>query len=138
MASRVQGASRLRKVLRELPAAMTAEIRAAVQIGAEDILRTATALVPEKSGATSRAIKIRYSRDKLAARIGTFDKEAPLAHLIEFGTAAGSRTSAAGTPYQHPGTKAQPFLLPAYERHRANAFRLMRAAVENSLRKAAK
>jgi len=136
--ARVQGAARLRKVLRDLPATMTAEIRAAVRIGAEDILRTATALVPEKSGATSRALKIRYSRDKLAATIGTHDREAPLAHLIEFGTAAGERTSAAGTKYQHPGTKPQPFLLPAYERHRRNAFRLMRAAVANSLRKAAK
>jgi HK97 gp10 family phage protein len=136
--ARVQGAARLRKLLRELPAGMTAEIRAAVQIGAEDILRTATALVPEKSGATSRALKIRYSRDRLAATIGTHDREAPLAHLIEFGTAAGQRTSSAGTPYQHPGTKPQPFLLPAYERHRQNAFRLMRAAVQNSLRKAAK
>jgi HK97 gp10 family phage protein len=136
--SRVIGKARLTALLRRLPRTMTAEIRAAIQIGAEDIKATAFTLVPERTGRLGGAIKIKYSRDRMTARIGVWDKDAFYAHMVEFGTKPGSRMNPDGSVQNHPGTSRQPFLLPAYYRHKKAAYRLIRAAVINSLQKASR
>ncbi|ANC77178.1 hypothetical protein ABE65_010340 [Fictibacillus phosphorivorans] len=78
---------------------------------------------PVKSGTLKRSIGIDLAPDEMSAEIGTNEEYAP---HVEFGTAPrtiSTKDSSTlsdgkqiyGKEVKHPGTKAQPFLFPAYE-----------------------
>jgi HK97 gp10 family phage protein len=127
----IHGANDLDKMLKELPAAVARRaagnaLRAAARVIRDEAKRE----VPVKTGELRKAIKVitgqSTQRDTRIVHVGVFGKEAPLAHLIEFGSIAhriATRTKrvlveiATGTFFgrevQHPGTPERPFLRPA-------------------------
>jgi hypothetical protein len=52
---------------------------------------------------------------------------------VEFGSAPGQRKAKNGTLYRHPGSRAQPYLLPAWNKHKKHAFTLLKAATLKAL-----
>jgi HK97 gp10 family phage protein len=78
---------------------------------------------PVKSGTLKRSIGVDIAPDEMSAEIGTNEEYAP---HVEFGTSPHTITvnqanvlsdgkQIYGKEVKHPGTKAQPFLFPAYE-----------------------
>lgn len=142
---RVSGSAKLRRLLRRLPEDAQNEVRKAVEAAAARVYDDALAAMPKpgenpySTGDLRRKFRVAYDKDGLRARVGSFGgrrQRAAHAHLVEFGTAAGPRKAKDGSTYQHPGTPAEPFLIPAYKKNiRWNIFEL-RSAVERAMKKA--
>lgn len=140
--SSVKGAAKLRRTLRALPDEITAEVFEELVASANAILADMVAAVPVDSGLLKQTLRVAINRRSLVARIGSFGgktQRAPHAHLVEFGTASGPRrTGVGGTVYNHPGTAARPFMLPAYKKHRDEALRRIKSATVRTLDKASR
>jgi len=127
----VKGLSELRKALQELPDKIEKNIlRGALRAGANAMKKAAQDKVPVHSGALRDSIRVKsYSKKNAAGRlhmnIVAGDKKAYYAHMVEFGTAAHfikpkSRKSLffaglAREVVDHPGTKPEPFMRPAFD-----------------------
>lgn len=139
---RVDGLSALEKALNELPEKIERNIiRSALRAGLKSIKAEAEARVPVRSGELRKSIKIKAKliKGRPVAAVTAGNKQAWYAHLVEFGTGGfyeGTGKSVGG-PYvikaktkrglfipggahpvmsvTHPGSKAQPFMRPAFD-----------------------
>lgn len=145
--------ARLERKLKRLPDAATAEIRAAMEAVAEDIVRLARSLAPEEDGDLKRSIgwtwgapprgsitlgKVARSAlgKDLTITVYAGDEKAFYARWVEFGTAPHINGGQfAGT--EHPGATAHPFFYPSYRASRKAAKRNIRKATRAAARKVA-
>jgi HK97 gp10 family phage protein len=149
MATKVLGLDRLRKKLQRFPEVAEAEIKAAMEASANEIVALAKSLAPTDSGDLRNSIAWTYgdapkgaivlgrvkasNSGNLRITVYAGGPDAYYARFIEFGTAPhinGGRFAGSG----HPGTSAQPFFYPAYRAARKRA----RGRVTRAVNKAAK
>lgn len=149
MVTRIFGLDRLKKKLRRFPEVVEAEIKAALEASANEIVALAKSLAPADSGTLRDSIawtygeapegaivlgKVRGSASgNLKITVYAGGGDAFYARFIEFGTAPhvnGGRF--AGT--NNPGSAAQPFFYPAYRATRKRA----KGRVTRAVNKAAK
>lgn len=142
---RVVGETSLRAILRGLPDDLAEPIKKEIREAAEIVHFDALRNIPNEhnslyaTGELSSRFRIQIDKGGFRARVGTFGRtRVPYAHLVEFGTAAGPRKDRYGNTYQHPGTRARPFLQPAYERNRVQSFARIKAAVVRALEAASR
>ena len=139
--SRVKGAAKLQRVLRQLPDEVTGEVKEAVAESAFALFADAHRLMPKPGsghpyadGTLMRKFQVKFTKGGLAARIGSWGKgRASHIHLVEFGTAASEGIDKNGNPFKHAATPAMPFLFPAYEANRNGAIKRVRVAVNRAL-----
>ncbi|MFG1417018.1 HK97-gp10 family putative phage morphogenesis protein [Xanthobacter sp. V0B-10] len=158
--------AKLERKLKRLPDAATAEIKAAMEAVADDIVRMARSLAPEEDGDLKRSIgwtwgapprgsitlgKVARSAlgKDLTITVYAGDDKAFHARWVEFGTAPHSlakgadRSARAGRGKKqdqgdmHPGATAHPFFYPAYRASRKGAKRQIRKATRSAARKVA-
>ena len=143
--------ARLAKRLEAIPAIILAELRPAVIASAQELAHVARSLAPEDEGDLKASIVVTppgaetpaYAADggkRVAADnqalVTVGNPQVRYAHMIEFGTDAhvnGGQFD--GT--QHPGTDAQPFLLPAKRLTEDRNRRRIGRAVGKAVRRAA-
>ncbi|KKB81019.1 HK97 family phage protein [Devosia soli] len=149
MATKVFGLDRLKRKLKRFPAVVEAEIKAAIEQSANEIVALAKSLVPTDSGDLRNSIAWTYgdapqgaiilgkvkssSSGNLRITVFAGGPDAYYARFIEFGTAPhlnGGRFAGS----KNPGTAAQPFFYPAYRASRKRA----RGRVTRAVNKAAK
>lgn len=141
--STVSGGRSLRAALRKLPIDIKAGVAQAVAQAGAAIYADALAAAPGAehpyaTGELKRKLRLQISRNGLQARVGSWGKRrARHIHLVEFGAAPHDIPMPDGGMIHHPGAPAQPFLFPAYRRHRASSVKLIRAAVRDALARAA-
>lgn len=130
--SRVDGGARLRRFLRELDKDVRDPIRQALTDVSQKMLASAQARVPVDTGTLRDELSAKVDSSGLRADVGLRGKrsrrKAFHGLFVEFGTAAHGK---------HPGTPARPFLHPAFEESKADGLKRVRAAVQESLRRAA-
>lgn len=159
---RVDGMAALEKALNELPEKIERNIvRAALRAGLKGMKEGAESMVPQRTGALKQSIKIRTKlvKGRPVAAVTVGDKKAWYAHLVEFGTGSfyeGTGKSVGG-PYvikaktkkglglpgaahpimsvTHPGSKAQPFMRPAFDAGNRQALEDFAAKVRQRLTK---
>lgn len=133
---KIPGASQLADALKALPSGQGRISQEAVLAAARVVAAEARRLVPIDTGELRKSIKATRRKtsneNRKAAHASVTGKEGPLAHLIEFGTAAhmikstrkkALASTAAGGLYgqifgkvvRHPGSRAKPFLRPAFD-----------------------
>lgn len=160
MARSILGLAKLDQKLKRLPDAARAEIKAAMEAAADDVVRLARSLVPVEDGDLQKSIGWTWGappRGALtlgkvaAAALGkdltitvyAGDDKAFWARWVEFGTAphnvakGGGNKSFRGHGVQHPGARAQPFFFPAYRASRNGAKSRIRKAVRSAAKKVA-
>lgn len=149
MATKILGLDRLKRKLRQFPQAVEAEIKAAMETSANEIVALAKSLAPTDSGDLRNSIAWTYGEapkgaivlGKVKARkagnikitVYAGGPDAYYARFIEFGTAPhinGGRFAGSA----NPGTAAQPFFYPAYRASRKRA----KSRVTRAVNKAAK
>ena len=144
-------AARLARRLEAIPATVLEALRPAVVQAAEDLAATARSLAPEAEGDLKASIVVtppgaetpayaegggRRIAGGNQALITVGNPEQRHGHLFEFGTKPHVNAGQfAGT--QHPGTAAQPFLLPAARLTEDRARRRIARAIGQAVRKAA-
>lgn len=136
---KIDGAKELDELLKQLPANVARRVSAnALRAAGRDMRDEMKRMVPVKTGALKRSIKVITAksdkRDERNVKVGVIGKETPLAHLVEFGSAAhkiatktkrvlfdaGSGTFF-GRTVSHPGTPARPFIRPAADAQASKA-----------------
>lgn len=146
MATKVIGADRLARKLKRLPKAVEAEIKAAMEKGADEIVAMAQSLAPVGDGTLWESIGWTYGdapkgsialasakAGNIAITVYAGNDEAFYARWVEFGTSPHEQGGIyAGT--EHPGTSQQPFFYPAYRKSR----RRIKGRVTRAINKAAK
>lgn len=139
----VSGGRALRAALRKLPIDIKEGVTQAIAQAGAAIFTDALAAAPGPehpyaTGELKRKLRLMISRNGLQARVGSWGKRrARHIHLVEFGAAPHDIRMSDGGVIHHPGAPAQPFLFPAYRRHRAHSVKLIRAAVNEALSRAA-
>lgn len=109
-----------------------------VNTSLKNIAKGARSRLPQsKTGNLRKGLKKKYSKK---ATGGTVTSNAPHSHLIEFGTkphkiaVKGKKVlsdgSILGKEVMHPGSKARPFLQPAYYQERSNYIEGLKKAVK--------
>lgn len=148
IAGKIQGLDRLKKKLRSFPEIVKAEIKTAMEQGAEEIVNLMKSLVAVDSGELRDSIgwtwgdRPKYSQSIGAVKSGdgnmvitiyAGNSKVRYAHLVEFGTSPHINGGMyAGS--EHPGTAAKPFFFVSY---RALA-RRAKGRVARAINKAAK
>ncbi|SIS57127.1 HK97 gp10 family phage protein [Phaeovulum vinaykumarii] len=144
-------AARLAKRLESIPDAVLEAVRPAVVQSAEDLANTARSLAPEAEGDLKASIVVtppgaqspayaegggRRIAGENQALVTVGNPEQRHGHLVEFGTKPHVNGGQfAGT--EHPGTTAQPFLLPAARLTDARARRRIGRAIGRAVRQIA-
>ena len=125
----IRGGASLRRVLRQAPDDMAAELRDEIKAGADKVLADMLANVARDSGDLAETIKIKASRDGMSARVGAGvagkrdqRKAGWRGHFLEFGT-------------KHQA--AQPFVKPALDRHEDSIAKGIAAGIASALTKIA-
>ncbi|MCA1286261.1 HK97 gp10 family phage protein [Salipiger bermudensis] len=145
-------AARLAKRLEAIPSAILAEVRPALVQSAEDLAQTARALAPDDEGDLRASIVVtgpgqmtpayaegggKRTAGENQALVTVGNPEQRHGHLVEFGTEPHQNKGLfEGT--QHPGTEAQPFLLPATRLTQDRTKRRIGRAISRAVRNAAK
>lgn len=134
--------SKTRKLLRRLPAELTAPIKKVLEEGAAAILADAKAAAPRSSGAgphAADALSMRISRDGLRAEVGLIGKRAKKRGFYlkfhETGTAGVKDGFGAGI--ELPPIPPRPFLGPAFDAHAQGIRDKVEAAITRALNRAA-
>lgn len=152
MATKVLGLDRLRRKLKRFPEAVEAEIKAAMEVSANEIVALAKSLAPSESGDLRNSIawtygdapkgaivlgKVKASKSgNLKITVYAGGPDAFYARFIEFGTAPhinGGRFAGSN----NPGTAAQPFFYPAYRASRKRAKGRVTRAVNTAAKRIA-
>lgn len=148
MATKVQNLDRLKRRLSAIPKAARAEIRKALEKGAQEIVTMAKVMAPVSSGDLRNSIGYTFGEytpananvrgveagaglgdPDLSVTIHAGDAKAFYAKMVEFGTAPHPQGGKfEGT--EHPGGAAQPFFYPAY--------RLLKKRVKSRINRAVK
>lgn len=152
MATKVLGLDRLRRKLRRFPAVVEAEIRAAMEASANQVVSLAKSLAPKESGDLANSIdwtygeapkgavvlgKVKQGRSgNLKITVYAGGPDAYYARMVEFGTAPhlnGGRFAGS----QNPGAIAQPFFYPAYRASKKSAKGRISRAINQAAKKVA-
>lgn len=152
----VSGLADLQKALDQLPVKIERNImRGAMRAGSKVMAEEAKQQVPVDSGDLRNSIKVttRARRGQVSATVRAGDKKAFYAHMVEFGTAAHlipkpSRKKSSErialffggkvvSKVQHPGTRPQPFMRPAFDKSTQAAIAAMAEYVRTRLAKEA-
>ena len=72
--SGILGVSKLRRVLRRIPAEYTEAVKLVVWQYGQQVLADARHMAPKRTGTLARELRVVYSRDGLTARIGIIGK----------------------------------------------------------------
>lgn len=145
--TKIIGLDRLNRKLAKLPAAAEKAIKAAMEIGADEIVALMKSLVAVDTGELRESIgwtwgerpkysqaiaTVKSSDGKLTLTIFAGNNKVRYAHLVEFATAAHENGGMfAGT--QHPGTSAQPFFFVSYRAlRRRTKSRITRAITKSA------
>lgn len=149
-----QSSDALAKRLAAIPAEIIARVQPAVVKGAQEVAEDARTLAEASrdSGSLIESITVTppggttpaHSADggartagPLQALVTVGDSENRHSHLVEFGTEAHTNGGQfAGT--QHPGTQAQPFMLPAWRLNKARVERRIATAIGKAIRESQK
>jgi hypothetical protein len=146
----MQQSAKLAKRLAAIPGEILVHVRPALVQAADDLAGLARTLAPEDEGDLKASITVtppggttpayavgggkRTAADNQAL-VTAGDPQVRNGHLVEFGTASHINGGQfAGTP--HPGTDAQPFLLPADRLTRDRNKRRIGRAVAQAIRQA--
>lgn len=148
---KIRGLGRLSKRLAELPVKVQKRVLPkVVRAGANMVRDEARRLVVRRSGALAKTIKVRRVKTgsslNVVMAVGT---NARIGHLIEFGTAPHvikpkRKKAVSYGPEQiygavkHPGTPAQPFLRPAFDRKVRHVTWRMRAKLQEEIEREAR
>jgi len=148
MATKVLGLDRLRRKLKRFPEAVEAEIKAAMEVSANEIVAMMKSLVPVDGGALRDSIawtwgaapkgsmtigRVQSGSGNLVITIYAGGGDAFYAFMVEFGSAPhlnGGRFQGS----QHPGVAAQPFFFFSFRALRRRA----KGRVTRAINKAAK
>lgn len=152
MATRVLGVDRLRRKLRQFPQAVEAEIKAAMEASANEIVALAKSLAPTDSGDLRNSIAWTYgdapkgaivlgkvkasSSGNIKITVYAGGPDAYYARFIEFGTAPhinGGRFAGSA----NPGTAGQPFFFVSWRANRKRAKGRVTRAVNRAAKKVA-
>lgn len=156
--SRVSNADRLMRKLRRMPDEVTEAVKVEINAFATAVLRDAQALAAPSSRRVAANLKKAILRKGLRAEVGIRGKRgkrvAWFAHFIEFGTRPHSlRRSTRGSRRigklvarleaqirggWHPGTRARPFLFPAFRMARLVHGKRIRTSVDRALARVAR
>lgn len=138
---RLSGAIKLRRLLRRLPADAQTEVATAIEGAATRIFDAALTAMPAPgknryaTGELRAKFKVKIRQDGLGASVGSFGRRrARHAHLVEFGARPHAIKMPSGTVLQHPGSPAQPFLVPAFKANKARNLADIGAAVDRALK----
>ncbi len=156
MPTKVQNVERLKRRLAAIPKAARAEIRKALEKGAQEIKTMARVMAPVKDGDLRESIDYTFGAfspensnvrgvsasdglgdPDLSVTIHAGDAKAFYAAFVEFGTAPHPQ-GGQFTGTQHPGTAPQPFFYPAYrllkKRVKGRIGRAVRKAARDAVR----
>lgn len=117
MPSRVEGRERLKARLQAIPGRMRAEVRAAIEKSADELVGMQQRLAPVDDGVLRDSIRKEPGDHDLAVAVKAGSDAAFYARFVEFGTQR---------------TPAQPFFFPAYRALRKR----IRARISRAVRKA--
>ena len=143
---KIEGLEALYKQMQELPLKVEKNImRGALRAGQKTFLERARALVPVKSGALRKSLRIKTNskRGLVTADLIAGNKVAYYAHMVERGTAkhfikpknkkALSFGGVAVEGAESPGAKKQPFMRPAFDAGNREAIDAVAAYVRERL-----
>lgn len=151
--AKILNLARLERKIRRLPDAAKAEIKAAMEAGAEDIVALARSLAPEEDGDLRKSIGWTWGTaprgsislgqligsalgKELTITVYAGDDTAFYARWVEFGTKPHENEGRfAGT--KHPGTAAHPFFYPSYRANKKGVKARIRRAARAAGRKVA-
>ena len=154
--SRVRGDFKLRRTLRAIHQTLDNELRPAMQQAAQIVLDTQQQLIPKDTGAGAAALTAFVSQSGLDAQIGIRGKKDNrrfyYLRFVEYGTkgysgkVSGKRDPANksdgatffGYSPEIPAQPAHPWLRPSYDLNRDEIVRLIRSAIDSTLRKASR
>lgn len=138
---RLSGAIKLRRLLRRLPADAQTEVATAIEGAATRIFDAALTAMPAPgknryaTGELRAKFKVKIRQDGLGASVGSFGRRrARHAHLVEFGARPHAIKMPGGAVIQHPGSPAQPFLVPAFKANKARNLADIGGAVDRALK----
>ncbi len=141
---RLSGAVKLRRLLRRLPAEEQAEVATAIEASATRVFDAALAAMPAPgknryaTGLLRQKFQVKIRKDGLGASVGSFGRRrARHAHLVEFGARPHAIRMPGGAVIQHPGSPAQPFLVPAFKANKARNLADIGGAVDRALTRTA-
>ena len=126
---KLEGGDSINNVLDRLPGKIGEKVlKQSMRAATRPMVRMAKSFVPVKSGTLRKAIRVKDSRKRVAGNHAVLfgaDKTAPHAHLVEFGTQPHVIQAKPGgwlrifgsfaKSVQHPGTRARPFIRPAFD-----------------------
>lgn len=136
--TRIIGLHRLEQKLKRIPAQAKAEIRAAMEAAAENMVATMKSLVREETGALRDSIGWTWGKAPKGAGI-VAQAKSRMAGDLTLTVYAGNAEAFYGR-WQEFGTAtqpAQPFFFVSYRAHRKGAKRRIRAATSKAARKVA-
>lgn len=144
----VTGLKELQAFLDQLPAKMEANImRSAMRQGANVVLEEAKRNVPVKSELLRNGLKVSTGLRSgvVTAKVKAKGKHGPVAHLVEYGTAAHFiKPKTAKSLFfaglmrdgvDHPGAKPKPFMRPALDSQAQAALQAVGEAIKKRLTK---
>jgi len=157
--SRIKGDFKLRGVLRRIAALEQSDLPKGMAEAADLVLATQQQLIPRDTGAAAAALEARISRNGLDARIGIVGKknqrEFFYVRFLEYGTKGYQGGKRAGNRNRRktnksdgqnffgyypdiPARPAHPWLRPSIDMNRDDIRVIIRGAIDNTLRRAAK
>ena len=130
--AKLLGAGDVEKLLSKLPDKIGAKVlKQSMRAATKPMVKQAKSLAPKRTGKLQKSIKVKDSRKKIKGNHAVLfgvTKEAPHAHLIEYGTQPhaikvkdkrflkiGGLEIFGLKEVHHPGTRARPFLRPAFD-----------------------
>ncbi len=158
----IEGLSQLNAILNSLPDKIERNIvRSALRSGLKEMKTEAEARIPTRTGALRESLKIKtkLNKGRPIAALTVGNKKAWYAHLVEFGTGSfyTGKGKSVGGPYKikgknggalllpgggapiksvtHPGSRAQPFMRPAFDAGNSAALQKFIATIRSRLTK---
>lgn len=154
MASRFYGVNKLRRILKRLPDEAAEPIKTEIRRAGQTLLFEMGARVPRHTGLLARSLRYLITARGFLLRAGVIGAKARrlafYARWVEFGTKPhslkrvarvarqGRRAVLQSSGPQHPGTRPQPFVLPAYRAQKAEIVARIGAAIRQALQKVAR
>ncbi len=126
----IENRARLERKLKALPNNGADKVRKAIAKGAPELADAARTLAPRNSGELQDSIGFEIADDGLSAKVGS---SLFWARFVEFGTKGGGKNRP-----RHPGTRAQPFLFPAYRIMKKRIVGRIKRSVKAAVKQAAK
>lgn len=126
----IENRERLERKLKALPNNGADKVRKAIAKGAPELADAARTLAPHRDGDLQKSIGHEIAADGLSATVGS---DLYYARFVEFGTKGGGKNRP-----KHRGTKARPFLFPAYRLMKKRIVGRIKRSVKAAVKQASK